>query len=520
MTDVAALLKSDSLEAVRVLDALRAGGGAATLGDIASATGLPIEAAREALNDLLEARRGHMEVGESGDVVYRFDKKLLRRDSEPFWDRMKKTGWKLFTQGFKAWIVVMLVGYFVVFVALAIAALLAASRGGGSRSRFPRGHGGRLPIPSFWIWYFFWTPRWRLGRPYYGHRWELSQGKENRVPFYKKVFAFVFGPDVPNPTREQLDRSTVRLIRSRQGVITTAELVQHSGLPVPEAEEEMGRLTGAYSGEVLVSPRGELVYAFPELMVSAKGKIKVRAPNPAWRRLESPQLVTGNSAGANAGVAGMNAFTLVAATTAPLFIFPQLQIGGVLAYWALVYVPVIFSVLFFSVPLLRWMDVKRQNRHRAGRNLRKVVLGFVYEAALTDDYVTAEALAAKVGQALEASVEPAQVTDVLNGLAAEFDADVEPAADGTLEFRFPSVLRQFVAGRDLRKGLRLDERKVGDIVYSSADTNEEAGRRELEGFDRELAGLIEAPGRVDYEEAYDLIEFDEELARRRESTRS
>ena len=189
-----------------------------------------------------------------------------------------------------------------------------------------------------------------------------------------------------------------------------------------------------------------------------------------------------------------------------------------LAYWALVYVPVIFSVLFFSVPLLRWMDVKRQNVRRANRNLRKVVLGFVYEAALTNDYVTAEALAAKVEKALETSVTPKQVTAVLHELAAEFDADVTPGADGTLEFRFPSVLRQFVAGRDLRKGLKLDERRVGDIVYSSADTDEEAGRRELESFDREIAGLIEAPGRVDYEDAYDLIEFDEEIARRRENT--
>ena len=34
----------------------------------------------------------------------------------------------------------------------------------------------------------------------------------------------------------------------------------------------------------------------------------------------------------------------------------------------------------------------------------------------------------------------------------------------------------------------------------------------------EFAGLIEAPGRVDYEDAYDLIEFDEEIARRRENT--
>ncbi len=518
MTDFAALMKSESAEAVRVLEALRASGGTATLGDVASATGLPIDQAREALNELLEARRGHLEVGEAGDVVYRFDEKMLRRDRRSAWDRIKEAAWKLFTQGFKAWIVVMLVGYFVVFVALAVAALLAASRGGGGGRRLPRGHGGR--IPTFWIWYFFWTPRWRLGRPYYGQRWELSRGKEYRVPFYKKVFAFVFGPDVPHPTREQLDRSTLRLIRARHGVITTADLVQHTGLPVPEAEEEMGRLTGAYSGEALASPDGELVYSFPELMVSAKGRVKVRPPSPAWRRLESPNLVTGNSKGADVGVASMNGFTLVAAATSPLFIFPQLEIGGALAFWALVYIPVVFSVLFFSVPLLRFAGVKRENRRRARRNLRKVVLGFVYEAAVTDDAVSAEYLVGRVRQALgDTSITDERIKEALHELAAELDADVAPGKDDRLEFRFPGVLNQLKAGRKVRSQLQLDERKVGDIVYSSADTTEEAGQRELEDFDRELAGLIEAPGRIDYEEAYDLVEFDEELARRSETTR-
>ena len=98
----------------------------------------------------------------------------------------------------------MLVVYFAVFVALVVAALVAmASRGGDNRGRGGwgrpgRGGGvGRLPFGNFWLWYYIWTPRWRLGRPYYGRRWERTLPKEDRVPFYKKVFAFVFGPDRP-----------------------------------------------------------------------------------------------------------------------------------------------------------------------------------------------------------------------------------------------------------------------------------------------------------------------------------
>ena len=85
-----------------------------------------------------------------------------------------------------------------VFVILLIAPSrrLAASRGndrnGGSILGGGRHRGGGFHLPfMFWLW----TPDWRLGQPYYGRRFEHRSGK--KVPFYKKVFAFVFGPDRP-----------------------------------------------------------------------------------------------------------------------------------------------------------------------------------------------------------------------------------------------------------------------------------------------------------------------------------
>ncbi|NIR78080.1 MAG: hypothetical protein GWO00_06765, partial [Gemmatimonadetes bacterium] len=120
---------------------------------------------------------------------------------------------------------------------------------------------------------------------------------------------------------------------------TTAELVEHTGSTFDEAEEEMARLLGAYDGEAAVSPEGELVYAFPDLMTTVRGKRRPREPDPAWLRLEPPRELTGNTAGANAVVAGMNAFTLVASATAPWFIFPRLGLGGTAAFVALVLVP-------------------------------------------------------------------------------------------------------------------------------------------------------------------------------------
>ena len=508
-----------------ILASLRRLKGRGTVGDVAADSGLPNEAVRRSLKALLESHRGHLAVSDSGDLLYEFDPRLIERGSEPVLARASRAAGRLLRGAFKAWIVVMLVGYFVVFVALVIAALVASRRGGDSRGGWSRGgrHRGHFPMPNLWFWYLIWGPRWRVGRPYYGHRWERTLDEEDRVPFYKKVFAFVFGPDRPKPTQSQIDRSSIRLIRARQGVITTADLVEHSALPLPEAESEMGRLLGAYEGEAAVSPDGELVYAFPELMTSARVERRVRAPNPAWLRLERPLDLTGNSAGANAAIAGMNGFTLVAGATAPWFIFPRLGIGGPAAFVGLVLVPVVFSVLFFGIPLLRMLSVARENRRRGARNVRRVLLGLVYRRTLSaGDPISVDEAHRHVSSRLaDTVVERGDVEAALHGLAREFDAEVTSDTSGALRFAFPALSREVLAGEAMRRKLELDKKSLGEIVFSTSDTAEEADARDQRLFDRALAEadidadrFVPAVERVAYEDDYELVAFDEELRRR------
>ena len=497
------------------------------MGDVVSNAGLPRDHVESALKDLLETHEGHLEVSDSGELVYLFDRKLIRRDRISTLERIKRSAKTFLTGAFKAWIVTMLVVYFVVFVALVIAALVAmASRGGDRRSgggSWGRGggrHHGHFHFPSFWLWYYIWTPRWRLGRPYYGRRWERTLEKDNRPPFYKKVFAFVFGPDRPRPTQKQLDRSTLRLIRARKGVLTTAELMEHNAFERPRAEDEMGRLLGSYGGEPTVSPDGELVYAFPELMVSAHGPVTAKEPNPAWLRMEYPLELTGNEKKHDAVIVGMNGFTLVAGATAPWFIFPQLGISGPAAFVGLVLVPVVFSVLFFGVPLLRMMGVRRENKARKARNVRRLVLGLVYREALAGrGAVTVEAAAGYVRTRLkDQPVDHSEVEAALHNLAAEFNADVTSGSEGGLVFTFPAIRREFVASETIRRELALEGRELGDIVYSSADSSKEASARDMAEFDRKLAGAemdlsgyLPSPDRVGFEDDYEIVAFDEEL---------
>jgi hypothetical protein len=507
-----------------ILGALRRLEGRATVGDVAAHTGLATEDVRRGLKALLESRDGHLAVSDSGELLYQFDRRLIERGSEPLLSRLGRAVGQGLRAAFKAWIVVMLVGYFVVFVVLVIAALFASQRGSDSRGGgWGRGghRGGGIPFPNFWFWYLVWSPRWRIGRPYYGHRWERTLPREDPVPFYKKVFAFVFGPDRPRPTPRQLDRTTVRLIRSRRGVLTTAEHMEHSALTYPEAESEMGRLLGAYDGEAAVSPEGRLAYAFPQLMTSAHEERLPRPPSPAWLRLERDLELTGNTAGANAAIVAMNTFTLAAAATAPWFLFPRLGIGGTAAFVGLVLVPLVFSVLFFGVPLLRIASVKVENRRRRARNVRRVLLGLVYERTLREGAGVGLGEAERhVAARLGEGVAPRRLVEsTLHDLAAELEADVSTDDSGALRFSFPALRSEVLAGEAIRRKLRLDERSLGPIVFATSDSAEEASRRDMELFDRALAADTDlgryAPSvdRIAYEDDFELVAFDEDLAR-------
>lgn len=488
--------------------------GRATLGDVVSATGMPEDEAETALKGLLETFRGHLEVSDSGDLLYRFDPKLIARDREPFGVRFRRVAWSAFKTAFKVWTAVMLVVYFVVFVVLIIAAMAA--------NRDDRGFGGRrggLGLGDLFLLHWLLGGRgWDRGSLYYGHRHARRLPKDSQPPFYKKVFAFIFGPEEPRPTQVQKDRGVLRLIRARRGVLTTSELIEHTALPVDDAREEMGRLTGAYGGDPRVSDGGELVYAFPGLMKSAHGKVRAREPNPAWMRLEYPKKLTGNSGGANLGIGAMNGFNLVAGSVIGLGLGVETAVVGAgaadpLIFFGLGVVPVTYSSLFFAIPMFRSLVLKRENRARLRRNVRRLLIGLVYGRSVgTVRWLSVgDAIRHVQARLKDQQVSGKLVTDELGRLAAEFDADVE-ADDSGYRYRFPAIRETFVESELMRRNLRLEDQKLGPIVYATSDTAVEASRRDMEAFDRELARAevdlsryLPSPGEVGYEEDFEVV---------------
>ena len=130
------------------------------------------------------------------------------------------------------------------------------------------------------------------------------------------------------------------------------------------------------------------------------------------------------------------------------------------------------------------------------------------------------------------------VDEELMRLSAELDATIAVTEAGETSYRFDVIPLQLRAGERLRNALTLDEQEIGRIVYSSADDANQADRRALESFDRELTaparlsagssdgaiGQLLSPyaadsGRVAFVDDFELVAFDEELRRTRAGRR-
>src|SRR4051812_12928268 len=226
---------SDQRAATVMKQALRGRGGKLTHADAIVASGLPDDEAGRALTVLLKDYRSHLSATENGELLYEFHPSFTRRDAVPWRERAAAVPgllWEGFTLLFKVAIVVTLVGYFAVFVAMLLG--LAFVRGSSDRNNDGGGSGGSF---AFW--------GWNGGGGGSGHPSDLGPGwrpiRAPRVPVYKRVFAFVFGPPAAAVDPLADDKLIVAYIRSRLGRIAAVDLVLLMGWSFPRAEEEVTR---------------------------------------------------------------------------------------------------------------------------------------------------------------------------------------------------------------------------------------------------------------------------------------
>jgi hypothetical protein len=439
---------SDPRAKALMLDALRGRNAKLTRADAVVASGLPEDEASRALAALLREYRSHLSATESGELLYEFDPRFQRRDALSLRERAAALGarlWKGFTFLFKAAIVTTLVAYFTAFMAMMIAMIVARSNSSDRDDDGGFGFGG-----LFWFW------GWDAGSGGYGRQRSRFAPRQRREPFYKRVFAFVFGP--PAPPRDPLadEKQLVAYIRAQRGRIAAVDLVRLMGWTFPRAEQEVTRLMVDYGGEPEVTEDAVVVYTFKELRKTAGG-VPELAPRWASERLETPAPITGNDAGTNVMIAAFNGFNLLA----PFWIVPafEARLHVSLASWhvALWDFPLAFSALFFAVPGLRWIKARREAARLRARNDRRRLLGRIFAAAgprPREELAPTPALAAALDRQL-----------------VELGGDIAPEPDerGRVLYTFPRIEQETAAVARVRAAAPAIEQDAGAIVFSSAD---------------------------------------------------
>jgi hypothetical protein len=440
---------SDQRAKAVMMEALRGRGARLTRADAMVASGLPEDEAGRALTVLLKEYRSHLSATESGELLYEFDPTFARRDALSWRERgaaLANVLWKSFALLFKVAIVATLVGYFALFVAMMVAFLVARSGSSDSDDDGGFGIGG-----LFWFW------GWDPAPDGYGRRPRRSARSAPRTPFYKRVFAFVFGPPAPAVDPLEDEKRIVAYIRAQRGRIAAVDLVRLMGWSFPQAEEEATRLMVDYGGEPEVLDDGVVVYAFKALRKTATGPDRATPPGWAWERLEPSLPLTGNESGQNALIGLFNGFNLLA----PFWIVPafEARLHVSLASWQFLFrdFPLAFSALFFAVPASRWVKARLDAGGRRTRNDRRRLLGRIFASTGAR---TREELAPT--PALGAVLDRELVT--LGG-----DIAAEPDERGQIRYAFPRIEQEAAALSRARAAAESAERDAGQVVFSSSD---------------------------------------------------
>lgn len=463
-----------------------------TIADAAEASGLPLRDAERGLHQLTSEYRGHLRVTSDGDLLflfpYGFTKPWETRDA---FDRaLGKVG--RFFVGVarfvvRAWVMIALVAYAALFLAIVIG-MTFARQGDDDRREGGGNIGGALGYVFFRVladalfWTFHPFSPFAVGYGYGG--WGDDEWSERRrakprdaTPFYEKVNRFFFGPTPPPEDPLAMKKKIVAQIRAQKGRIGLADVMRVTGLPREEADPMMARLMLDYEGDVRVSEEGGITYHFEALRRTASDTTEP-PPRPAWDTPKALPPLTGNDAGANLIIGGLNLFNLVMSLVAfeknltlaklpylfsriPMELLPDDGVPIVLGV-----VPLVFSIALFALPLGRAIFRGRAAKKVANENGRLAMLRAILARVAMKEPVTDSALVQAYERAAGRKPSSKEVTREVVALGGDADLENVPA-NGDVRYRFVDLETEAAALEAEREAAPEAEKKVGRVVFAS-----------------------------------------------------
>ncbi|MDR3172188.1 MAG: hypothetical protein LBU17_11300 [Treponema sp.] len=480
----------------------------ATIADIVAQTSLPLHTVRELVPMVADEYSGRLEVTQSGEICYSFPRGFIskyrgfRAGLRKFTEKFSKGLRIVSSWVFKVWIMVMLVGYFVIFMLIALAALVlsAAASSSSSNNRSNRGGGlGGLYFASsifnliIRIWFYSELTKSmdRTLDSRYG-RFGSTAPQSKKRPLYKAIFSFVFGEDdpnggVPGALSAKEKQELIAYIQANQGVISLPEFMMLTGLPPGQAETAITACCVEFGGSPEASEDGTVVYRFDELLLRADRRDRSFGGSSPLKRLKK---FSSNPKQMNIWFSVINGINLIFGS---YFLFNALSTGDILTqahfdaasyvykvtYYLLSVlginqplpiiavglgvIPLVFSFLFWLVPALRYGSMKMGNEAIKLENLRKVGYRRIWSTPLT---VKSGEIQADLPECRPKNLAAAQ-DKVLKEMGAYSVPEVSLDEQGTPVYSFGDLELEKVALDKYRAGINPDASSLGATVFDS-----------------------------------------------------
>jgi hypothetical protein len=346
----------------------------ATVGDVATQSGLNVAIAEQGVLALAAQTGAQMQVTESGDIAYTFPKDFRSTLQTKYWQLRLQAWWDSIS-GTLFWIVRVMFGcslFVVLFAILAVGFVMITTMNSNDDNSSDSGggwggsRGGNSYNPGFGGW-FIWSGDWLS----FGGPKPHDDGKQ--LSFLETIFSFVFGDGNPNRNLENRRWETIaQRIAQSGGAVVAEQLTPYLDVPLnrfdSDEDQHVLPVLVRFNGSPQVTDDGQLIYTFPELQKTVQttaenDRINIipdHLEEKPWKlSLGNPTLVT-----FAAMIGGLILilslwFTgiLPGSVPAPAGILRSVSVGA-LAY----------SGFYLGLPTLRWLIQGQKNNKIAARN--------------------------------------------------------------------------------------------------------------------------------------------------------
>ncbi|MDR1588281.1 MAG: hypothetical protein LBS57_12560 [Treponema sp.] len=477
----------------RLTETLRKGRGGVTVADMTAASALPLALVQELLPRAADEYSARLEVSESGEIVYSFPRGFVSRY------RGFKAGLKRFLEksgsllvrfaslAFKIWIMFMLIGYFVLFMVIALGSLFI-SVSVNSKNSSGRRNGGSFNMGIFsllWRLWFYSELTRPVYRDYGGTRGNKASSAKR--PMHRAIFSFVFGEEDPNRDWENREKKAlIAYIQSRRGLISLPEFMGITGQNSADAGEAILAFCAEFGGYPEATDEGTLVYRFDKLLLrSDKEDRSFGGFSSPIRRLKK---FSGNSKTMNVWFGIINSVNLLFGT---YFFYNALSTGVVNAdapyhgswLYGMTYVlfeqfagnslpfigivlgviPLIFSLLFWLIPALRFLSEKKENKQSRLENFKRIGFSHIWDKPL---HVETANLEGAAPECRPADMDAAR-DRVIKDLGAYSVPEVEINDRGVTVYSFRELEREKEALEKYRASVDPKQSEIGRTVFDS-----------------------------------------------------